>query len=129
MAIPKHSVPITRAQPASNEGRLLDITGTSRDAETLISRRSRNPYNPDGPAKIPTGRLDTSTLGEPYGQASPVNARTRSMGSPVPTDDEMQAWSGSPFPSGKGVNSANSGHPTKNARREVGGGGQPKAKR
>jgi len=127
--IKKHGVPITGANPAGSEGRLLDITGTSRDAETLISRPARNPYNPDGPAKIPTGSLDMSTLGQPYTVASPVDARTRSMGSPVMSDAEMRAALGEPEPSSKGVNSINSGFPTRNTRREVGGGNQPRSKR
>lgn len=127
--IKKHGVPITGANPAGSEGRLLDITGTSRDAETLVTRRARNPYNPEGPAQIPTGSLDMSTLGEPYGQAQPVNARTRSMGSKPMSDAEMMAAVGYSEGDTRSSNSLISGHPTRNPRREVGSGNFPKNRR
>jgi len=110
--IKKGNRPITGSNPPTDEGRLLDITGTSRDAETLISRRARNPYNPKGPAQLPAGSLDMSTLGQPYGQASGVNARTRSTGSNLMSDAEMMAAVGYSEGATKSSNPVISGFPS-----------------
>ena len=114
-------------QPTPNV--LTESNQTSSDAQRL-ARASATPFqNRQGPANIPTGRLNTKTLGIPYDVPKPVNAKPQNYGAKVApgTTPQMLSAVGEPrLP--KGYNPIQSGYPTRGAQRVVGGGNTPSAK-
>lgn len=129
--IKKSGKPISGGRPQfrPTPNVLSDAAQTSRDAQKL-ARSSPAPFqNRQGPANVPTGRLNMKTLGNAYETPSPVNAKTRNVGArvtPGTTADMLRAVGEPRLP--KGYNPINSGYPNRNVSRAIGGGNQPSAK-
>lgn len=116
-------VPITGSRATmAPQAPVRTTTETSRDAERIISQPPAPFANEYGIAKLPTGRLDMSTLGQPYGQASDVNARPQSGGKNVGcqntslNDDQMAAIGYKPDAT-RSTNPIISGFPTGRRRK------------
>lgn len=110
---PAGNRPITASRTAMRPtpGILNDAKDTSLDLERRIAGKATQPFtNEGGAATAPTGRLDMSTLGIPYGQAVPVAGRVQSYGSRPQSKSEIEAAASvDGMPSSAGMNPINGG--------------------
>jgi hypothetical protein len=125
---PDGNHPITGVSPSSPIHSMVprpsipaDQAETSKDLERRLVANPQPFTYEGGAATLTTDRLDMSQLGEPYNVMSPVDAKTRSMGTHVGCANTGETnWAATGDSKPGGYNSINSGYPTRGNQRQAG---------